>query len=144
MQPTKRFHYAWIVIGVTFFAPMAGMGVRSNFGVYIKPVEAEFHTTRESVSRINFLSLLVFAFMQPVIGAIVDRYGPRVILAGSMLLAGLGTIGLAYAPSLLWVGVLYTVAGGSAFVSAEPLHLESDRKGSPRSLGVPKDFSSHG
>ncbi len=114
MQPTKRFHYAWIVIGVTFFALMAGMGVRSNFGVYIKPLEAEFHTTREPVSRINFLSLLVFAFMQPLIGTIVDRHGPRLVLAGSMLLAGVGTIGLAYAPSLFWVGALYVLVGGIA------------------------------
>ncbi|HEY7678418.1 MAG TPA: MFS transporter [Candidatus Methylomirabilis sp.] len=114
MRPTKRFHYAWIVIGITFFALMAGMGVRSNFGVYIKPLEAEFHTTREPVSRINFLSLLVFAVMQPVIGTIVDRHGPRAVLAGSMLLAGLGTIGLANAPSLFWVGVLYTLVGGIA------------------------------
>ncbi len=114
MRPTKRFHYAWVVIGVTFFALMAGMGVRSNFGVYIKPLEAEFHTTREPVSRINFVSLLLFAFMQPVIGAILDRYGPRVVLAGSMLLAGLGTVGLSYAPSLFWVGVLYALVGGIA------------------------------
>lgn len=110
----NRIHYAWIVIGVTFFALMAGMGVRSNFGVYIKPLETEFHTTREPVSRINFLSLLVFAFMQPVIGTFVDRFGPRVVLAGSMLVAGLGTIGMAYAPSLFWVGVLYMLVGGIA------------------------------
>lgn len=109
-----RVHYAWIVIGVTFFALMAGMGVRSNFGVYIKPLEAEFHTSREPVSRINFLSLLVFAFMQPVIGALVDRFGPRVMLAGSMLVAGLGTIGMSYAPSLFWVGVFYMLVGGIA------------------------------
>ncbi len=110
----KRLHYAWIVIGVTFLALMAGMGVRSNFGVYIKPLEAEFHTTREPVSRINFLALLVFAFLQPAIGAIVDRFGPRLVLAGSMLLAGLGTIGMASAPSLLWVGILYMLVGGVA------------------------------
>jgi MFS family permease len=110
----NRLHYAWIVIGVTFLALMTGMGVRSNFGVYIKPLEAEFHTTREPVSRINFLALLVFAFMQPAIGAIVDRCGPRLVLAGSMLLAGLGTIGLAYAPSLFWVACLYMLVGGIA------------------------------
>ncbi len=110
----RRLHYAWIVIGVTFLALLASMGVRSNFGVYIKPLETEFHTTREPVSRINFLSLLVFAFMQPAIGAFVDRFGPRLALAGSMLLAGLGTIGMAYAPSLFWVGVLYMLVGGIA------------------------------
>jgi MFS family permease len=110
----NHLHYAWIVITVTALALLAGMGVRSNFGVYIKPLEAEFHTTREPVSRINFLALLVFAFLQPVIGASVDRFGPRLVLAGSMLLAGLGTIGMAYAPSLFWVGCLYMVVGGIA------------------------------
>ena len=110
----NRLHYAWIVIAVTSLALLAGMGVRSNFGVYVKPLEAEFHTTREPVSRINFLALLVFAFLQPGIGAIVDRFGARLVLAGSMLLAGLGTIGMAYAPSLFWVGCLYMVVGGIA------------------------------
>jgi MFS family permease len=75
-----------------------------------------FHFTREPVSRINLVlvSLLVFAPLQPVIGSLVDRFGPRRILAGSLVVAGPGTIGMAYAPSLFWVGTLYAIVGGIA------------------------------
>ena len=111
---STRFHYAWIALAVTCLALMTGMGVRSNFGVYVKALEGEFHTTREPISRIHLLSLLLFACFQPVVGALRDRSGARAVLAGSMLLAGVGRIGMSLAPNLLTVGILYAILGGIA------------------------------
>lgn len=45
-MPTTRqgggLHYAWVIAGVTFLALLAASGVRSSFGVFIKPLEQDF------------------------------------------------------------------------------------------------------
>lgn len=38
----RRPHYAWIVLGVTFVALLAGAGIRATPGVLIVPLEAAF------------------------------------------------------------------------------------------------------
>jgi hypothetical protein len=45
-----RVHPAWIVLGALAFAMLGGTGLRSVFGVYIKPMEAEFGWSRVTLS----------------------------------------------------------------------------------------------
>lgn len=114
MQPTKRFHYAWVVLGVTFLALLVGMGARASFGVFIKALEGEFHVTREETSSIASISLLLFAFSQPLIGLLLDRLGARRILAASLLLIGLGTIATSMVTGFWQLYLVYGVVGGIA------------------------------
>jgi len=39
-RDTARVHFAWVVLGGTTVALLAASGVRSAFGVFIKPMEA--------------------------------------------------------------------------------------------------------
>jgi hypothetical protein len=43
---SRRPHYAWIVLGVTFLALLAGAGIRAWPSVLIVPLEEEFGWTR--------------------------------------------------------------------------------------------------
>ena len=37
-----RMHYAWVVLGVLVVIMITAGGLRASFGVFIKPMEAEF------------------------------------------------------------------------------------------------------
>src|SRR5437016_99814 len=50
MSRAPRVHPAWIVLGALTVCMLAGSGLRSVFGVYIKPMEAEFGWTRGALS----------------------------------------------------------------------------------------------
>ena len=42
MAKQGRIHYAWVVLGALVVVMMAASGLRSVFGVFIKPLETEF------------------------------------------------------------------------------------------------------
>jgi MFS family permease len=117
----SRVHYAWVVLGAVTLVILAASGVRSSFGVFIKPLEAEFGWDRTALSTVAALSLFVFGAVGPLVGRLADRFGPRVVVAAAAVLAGVGTLGTATVVSLwqLYVtaGILTALGAGGAAMS---------------------------
>ena len=95
---------------------MASSGLRSVFGVYIKPLEAEFGWTRGALSGVAAISLLLLGAAGPFAGRLADRWGPRRVIVLSLILLGVGSIGAA-SISALWhlylnTGVLMGIGSG--------------------------------
>jgi MFS family permease len=90
-----RVHYAWVIIGGTALALLAASGVRSAFGVFIKPMETKFGWDRAALSLVASLSFLFNGPRGPIDGRLADRWGPRVVLACFGILLGAGSLGAA-------------------------------------------------
>jgi MFS family permease len=122
MTPRSRLHPAWIVLGGVTLCMMAGSGVRSVFGVYIRPMEAEFGWGRGALSGAAAISLLLLGAAGPVVGRLADRWGPRRVVGVSLVLLGAGAIGASYVQTLwhvyLTTGLLMALgAGGLALTT---------------------------
>jgi len=89
-----RFHYAWVVVAVTFLALLVASSVRAAPGILITPLEREFGWDRATISAAIAVSILTFGLGGPISGTLVNRFGPRkVILFGCLAIAaGLGAI----------------------------------------------------
>lgn len=80
------------VLSVTLAAAgvlMVTMGIRQSFGLYVSPINA---TTGMGIVAISFaLAVGQFAWgaIQPIAGALADRWGPRPVLVASLLLLAL-------------------------------------------------------
>jgi len=111
---SARLHYAWIVLGITFVALAVGMGARSTWGVFVKPIEAEFGVNRTATSAVASVSLLLFAFSQPIIGWLLDRYGGRVVIGGSLLLMGAGSLLSGWVTEFWLLFIMFGIVGGIA------------------------------
>lgn len=70
-------HYGWIVLGAAFVGMSCAAGIRYSFGAFIRPWEAKFGWTRDSISYVGSLSLLVWGVAPLIVGYLVDHYGPR-------------------------------------------------------------------
>ena len=71
----------------------AASGLRAVFGVYVKPLEAEFGWSRGAISGVAALSLLILAAVGPLAGRLADRWGPRRVTLFAVGLLGVGAIG---------------------------------------------------
>ena len=92
--PRLRWHYAWMIVVVTFAVLLVAAGVRTAPTVIIKPLEAEFGWDRGSISFAVAISLFAYGFGGPVGGSLVDRFGPRRVMFGGLGLTALGLVPL--------------------------------------------------
>lgn len=63
-----------------------------SFGVFLKPLAADFHWTRAATSGAYSMFLLVAGFLYMLTGKLTDRFGPRIVMTACGLLLGLGLL----------------------------------------------------
>ncbi|MBC7253392.1 MAG: MFS transporter [Actinobacteria bacterium] len=86
----KTLYYGWVVVAVAFLAMFVNYGVRSTQTVLIKGFSSELDIGRAAASLPFTVSVLVYAFLAPLTGRLVDRFGPRWVMACGALLSGVG------------------------------------------------------
>jgi len=119
IKTRQSLYYGWILLAAVVFVVLAGSGIRAVFGVFIKPIEAEFGWTRQQLSGAAALSLFVLGAVGPAVGWLADIWGPRRVMLLAAATLGVGTI-LASFVAHLWqlyasAGVL--MAGGAGGLS---------------------------
>ncbi len=63
-----------------------GMGIRHGFGLFLQPITADMHWSRETFALALALQNLVWGATQPFAGMLADKYGSgRVVLGGALL-----------------------------------------------------------
>src|SRR5256714_1031928 len=105
-SPVKRFHYAWIVVVVTFLALLAAQAVRAAPGVIITSLESEFGWSRTEISFAISLSIFTFGIGGPLGGTLIDRYGPRLVMLVRGPLICPGLLWLIFVPGPLEIDVV--------------------------------------
>ena len=108
IKTRQTLYYGWIVLIAVVFVMLAGSGIRAVFGVFIKPIEAEFGWTRQQLSGAAALSLFVLGAVGPAVGWLADVWGPRRVMLLAAATLGVGTV-LASFVGHLWQ--LYASAG---------------------------------
>jgi MFS family permease len=78
------FHYGWLVLGLSFVATLTGAGIRSLPTVLIHPFELEFGWSRAAIASAISINLLLFGVAGPLGGWLLDRFGPRRVIIGSL------------------------------------------------------------
>jgi MFS family permease len=87
------FYYGWFVVGLCFLTTLTSAGVRSSPSVLIHPLEAEFGWSRALIASAISMNLLLFGVAGPLSGYLIDRYGPRKVMLGSLSLLIVGVSG---------------------------------------------------
>jgi len=100
----------WTVVAGAFFGYAIAQGLMHSYAVFLVAYLGEFGWGRAETSVAYSVSQLVIGISSPLIGALVDRLGTRVLVtAGAVLLAG-GLAANATVSSLWQVVLLYGVA----------------------------------
>jgi sugar phosphate permease len=110
MPMKNKIFYGWWIVIVTNIICMLGFGTwLYSFGVFFKPMMAEFGWTRAMTSLAASLRSIEGGVAGPVVGWAVDRYGARKVIFSGGLVSGLGFCLMPFVNSLLSFYLVYGV-----------------------------------
>ena len=75
---------------------MVTMGARQSLGLFIAPIGASTGLGIATISLALAIGQFTWGAIQPVAGAVADRYGPRAVLVGGLVILALGSACLLY------------------------------------------------
>ena len=94
-------YYPWVVIGIAFLTVGVAFGARNAFAVFLVAVIEEFHWSRGLVSGALMLGSVLWTLSAPLIGMLLDRLGPRIVLSGGAIIMAIGFVISGFADSIL-------------------------------------------
>jgi nitrate/nitrite transporter NarK len=103
VEPERSDRRALIVWGVAVAAYVVAITNRSSFGVATLEVTERFGVSSSLLATMAVAQLVVYAALQVPVGVLLDRYGPRLLVATGAGVMALGQAVLALAPSAAWV-----------------------------------------
>lgn len=115
------FFYGWVAVTLSFLTTLVGAGIRSAPTVFIHPLEVEFGWSRAAIAFAVSINLFLYGLAAPISGWLLDRFGPRRVMMGSLGLMAVG-VGLTTVMReywhlvFLWGAVIGLAAGGTASV----------------------------
>lgn len=110
----RQTRTALVVLAACFLLNMANRGMMDAYAVFLLPIASEFGWDRTSVSGVFSVAYVVVGVSGPLIGWVLDRFGPaRLYLLGIACQIG-GLLTAAHASELWHFYVVYSVLTGVA------------------------------
>ncbi|WP_216370084.1 MFS transporter [Ramlibacter montanisoli] len=115
------FFYGWLVVGVVFVTMAICVNARTAFSLFFPPILDEFGWERGVTAGAFSFGFVVAAVLSPLLGRMMDRHGPRVVMeigvvataAGLLLATFVGQPWHVYATLGMLVGAGTTFTGYS-------------------------------
>ncbi len=115
------FFYGWAIVGAAGSTmAMRNAAATLTISIFVPVMGADLGWPRTVIVGASSLAGVVAMFASPVSGWVQQRYGPRVLLGGSMLLMGAAILGLK------WVSVIplfYLLFGMGRVIFSSPVQI---------------------
>jgi MFS family permease len=120
MKKRPLIFYGWFIVAAGIISYALGYGARYSFSVIFPSLLSEFHWPRDTTAIMLSVHLLVYGFVAPVTGNLVDRIGPRkAMVFGTMLLTtGLVLSGWGSKPWHFYLSFGVLCGAGLCFIGA--------------------------
>jgi sugar phosphate permease len=119
----RRIFYGWWIVGACFFISLyVGGVVFYGFTTLIEPLADEFGWSYTTISFAASLRGMEMGILAPFVGILVDRWGPRRLLFGGVIITSLGLMLLSRTTSLgIFYGAFVLMAIGMSTCSSTVL-----------------------
>ena len=137
MPPHNEQRSHWFIVLLAAALLMITMGSRQSQGLFLSPLNTSTGLGIASISLAMAIGQFVWGAVQPIAGAIADRYGPGRVLAGGIVLLALGSAITPYMTSsaglIFSLGILVAAASAagtfSGLIGSAPRHMPAEKRG---------------
>ena len=108
------FFYGWVIVAVGFVTMAIGVSARTAFSLLFPPILDEFGWERGVTAGVFSFGFFVSAMISPLVGRLMDRRGPRVVIEMGVvaMAAGLMLAPFSRRPWHLYMTLGALVGGG--------------------------------
>jgi MFS family permease len=121
MTASPRIFYGWWMVLICCIAMAAGpILITGTFSIFVKPLAETYGWSRGDISFGFSLVAFIIAFYAPVLGILIDRFGPRTIIMSGAVVFGAGFCSFWFLSNSLWqfyATYLLTAFGGASLTS---------------------------
>ncbi|HKZ76905.1 MAG TPA: MFS transporter [Pyrinomonadaceae bacterium] len=116
----KFFYYGWVIVAVCFVVLTLTSLVAASFPIFFVPILQDFNRSRGSTAIAMSLHLILSGLAAPFAGALIDRFGPRLVMPLGALVTGSALLWLSQS-SAMWQ--FYASFGVIAAIGCSTLHI---------------------
>lgn len=110
---TQDDSQAWRIVLVSGFAMFIIFGIRLSFSVFLAEFVLTEGQSNEAAASIFSVSMLVFAGGSTPAGMMLDRFGPRMVFTGGVVLLAIGLLLSSQVSTIHGLTLTYGVIGGA-------------------------------
>lgn len=110
-----KIFYGYIIVAVAFLIMLVFAGALYSFGIFLKPLATEFGWTRATTSGAYSIAMVLMGLLGIVTGRFNDRFGPRLVVAASGFLVGIGYLLMSQISAVWQLYLVYGVIAGAGF-----------------------------
>jgi MFS transporter, OFA family, oxalate/formate antiporter len=114
LEKPPRIFYGWYIVAVALLAQFVAIGSQAYAGgVFLKPMTEDLGWSREAFSAVQTVSTVVMGGLGLVVGILIDRRDPRLLMLTGGIIAG-GALVLVSTVDTLWQFYLIRGVGQTA------------------------------
>jgi sugar phosphate permease len=121
----KKIFYGWYMVGAGSGLQFLQAGLMTQaFGAYVAVLQEERGWSKTALSGAAALQQMEVAILGPVLGWLIDRFGPQVWIRIGVVVFGLGLMLLSFTDTLLaFYGAFIVIALGSSLCGFFPVNV---------------------
>ena len=104
-----HIYYGWMIVFVGLVSMAFWFGIRTTFSVFYVALLERFPWSRGESAGVQSMALITYTLLAPLVGGLIDRFGPRRVIIPGILILATGLVLCAKIDTLLQFYLLYGV-----------------------------------
>ena len=113
--------YGWRITATFAVMVFASAGIRHAVGPFLKPMVADLQVDRASFSLVVALGLFLYGAFMPLVGALVDRLGARLVTAAGCVVLAVALVLTAFCRTIWELAAVYGVLAAVGLAATGPV-----------------------
>jgi len=113
--------YGWRIAATFAVMVFASAGIRHAVGPFLKPMAADLQVDRASFSLVIALGLFLYGAFMPLVGALIDRLGARLVTAAGCVVLAVALVLTAFCRTIWELAAVYGVLAAVGLAATGPV-----------------------